>query len=308
MATHRKYLVLAKEEITQFTDPVPTAALNSILVKNVKFTPLKVESEDRGLVRDYFGNSEQIPVSEEAMIEFDVELQGSGTAATAPKWGVLLKGCGFSETVATDVQYSPVSAGFKFLTFYGYRDTGDAYKMTGCHGSVAIEMAAKKIPHLKFRFIGKYVPVAVGAFPGGSDFSGFKQPLASLPANTGTLTINGYAAKVSAFSMDMQTEVTHAVWMNNETIAPTDRKPKGALTVEAVSVGTNDYFAAVRAATLGAFTLTHGTAAGYKVKLDAPKMQLVDIAETEYMGALAFQFNTTFNPNAGNDEFKITTL
>ena len=49
------------------------------------------------------------------------------------------------------------------------------------------------------------------------------------------------------------------------------------------------------------------TAAGYKVKLDAPKLQLADVQEVEYAGALAFQFSTTFSPNAGNDEFKITT-
>ena len=306
MASPRKFLILAKEEVTQFTDPVPTPAANSILVKNLKITPLKVESEDRALIRDYFGNSEQIPVAEEAMIEFDVEMQGSGTAATAPKWGPLVKACGFGETVAADVAYSPVSTGFKFVTIYGYRD-GVLYKMTGCHGSLSVDMAAKKIPHLKFKFVGKYVPVSDAAIPGGSDFAGFKQPLASLPANTGTLTVDGYAAKVSAFTCDMATEISHAIWMNLETIAPVDRKPKGSITVEAVTVATKDYFAMVRAATLGVFTLTHGTAVGYKVKLDAPKMQLVDVNEVEYAGALAYQFNVTFSPSTGNDEFKITT-
>lgn len=306
MASPRKFLILAKEEVTQFTDSAPTAATNSILVKNLKVTPLRVESEDRALIRDYFGNSEQIPVMEEAMIEFDVEMQGSGTAATAPKWGPLVKGCGFSETVASDVQYSPVSTGFKYLTIYAYRD-GVLFKLLGAHGSLSINMAAKKIPHIHFSFVGKYSAVTDAAIPVGSDFSGFKQPLASLPANTGTLTLDGYAAKVSAFSMDMSTEVSHAIWMNNETLAPIDRKPKGSITVEAVTIATKDYFAMVRAATLGVFTLTHGTAAGYKVKLDAPKVQLVDIQEVEYEGALAYQFNTTFSPNAGNDEFKITT-
>ena len=132
-------------------------------------------------------------------------------------------------------------------------------------------------------------------------FTAWKAPLGSLPANTGTLTVDSYAAKVSAFSMDMSTEISHAIWMNNETISPIDRKPKGSITVEAIAVATKDYFAMVRAATLGVFTLTHGTAAGYKVKLDAPKLQLADVQEVEYAGALAFQFSTTFSPNAGND-------
>lgn len=307
MASPRKFLVLAKVETTQFTDAVPVAATNSVLVKNLKITPLRVESEARALIRSYFGNSEQIPVMEEAMIEFDVEMAGSGTAATPTGYGALLKACAFSETIATDVQYSPVSAGFSFVTIYGYRDTGDVYKMTGCSGSMSIDMAAKKIPHIHFKFIGKYVPVAAGSMPTGV-FTSFQQPKASTPTWTGTLSIGGYAAKVSAFSADMASEISHAMWMNNETITQVDRKPKGSITVEAVAVATHDYFADVRNATLQAFTLTHGTVAGNKVKLDAPKMQLVDIQEVEYSGALAFQFNVTFNPSSGDDEFKYTTF
>ena len=49
------------------------------------------------------------------------------------------------------------------------------------------------------------------------------------------------------------------------------------------------------------------TAAGFKVKLDAPKVQLANVEETEYSGSLAFKFGATFSPNTGNDEFKITT-
>lgn len=307
MASPRKFLILAKEEVTQFTDPVPTAALNSILVKNLRITPLRVESEDRALIRDYFGNSEQIPVFEEAVIEFDVEMAGSGTAATAPKYGPLLKACGFSETIALDVQYSPVSTGFKFITIYAYRD-GVLYKFSGSHGNVSVDMAAKRLPNYKFRFVGKYVAVTDAAIPGGSDFTGFKTPVASTPTWTGTLTLGGYAAKVAAFSADMQVEISHALWMNNETLAPIDRKPRGSVTVEAVTVASKDYWTAIRNATLEVFSLTHGMAAGFKVKLDAPKVQYVDIEETEFEGALAYKINLTFNPNTGNDEFKITTF
>ena len=69
MASPKKYLVLAKVETTQFTDATPTAALNAILAKDLKVTPLKVQSEARNLMRPYFGNSEQIPVVEEAAVE-----------------------------------------------------------------------------------------------------------------------------------------------------------------------------------------------------------------------------------------------
>ncbi|MCK7495178.1 MAG: hypothetical protein MZW92_31855 [Comamonadaceae bacterium] len=42
-------------------------------------------------------------------LTFDVEIKGSGAAGTAPELGVLLKGCGFGETVVavTSVTYAP---------------------------------------------------------------------------------------------------------------------------------------------------------------------------------------------------------
>jgi hypothetical protein len=182
------------------------------------------------------------------------------------------------------------------------------YKLTGAVGSVSMDLAAKKLPHYHFRFIGKYVAVSDAAIPSGSDFTGFQQPKASIPANTGTLTIDGYAAKVAAFSADMANQISHALWMNNETLAITDRRPTGSITVEAVTVATKDYFTLVRNSTLAAFTVTHGTVAGNKVTIAAPKVQLADIGETEFEGALAYQMGLTLNPNAGNDELTITVL
>lgn len=307
MASPRKYLILAKTETTQFTDAAPTPAANSILVKNLSVTPLETQTEDRNLARPYFGNSEQIPISEQAVIEFDVEMQGSGTAATAPKYGPLLKACGFAETVATDVQYDPVSSGFSYLTIWCYRD-GVLYKMTGAAGNLSIAMGAKKLPHFHFRFIGKYIAVTDAAIAAGSDFTGFKTPNPSTPTFTGTTTIGAYAAKLSELSIDMANQVNYALWMNNTSLAINDRKPSGSITVEAVTVATKNYFSELLAGGTQAFTLTHGTSAGYKVKLDAPAMQFTSIKETEFEGTLAYQLGITLNPTTGNNELKITTL
>lgn len=307
MPSPRKFLILAKSEVTQFTDPTPTPAANSILVKNLNVTPLAVETEDRNLVRPYYGNSEQIPVSTQAVIEFDVEMAGSGTAATAPKYGPLLKACGFSETTSTNVVYAPISSGFSYVTIYCYRD-GLLYKMTGCAGSVSIAMGAKRIPHFRFRFVGKYEAVTDAAIPGGSDFSGFKTPIASVPTNTGTVTIGAYAARLAELSIDLSNEVSYALWMNgNPALSIMDRKPKGTIVVEAVTVAAKNYFSDLLAGTQQAFTLTHGTVAGYMVQIDAPKMSISDIAEAEFEGALAFRMGVVLNPSAGNDEITITT-
>lgn len=307
MSSPKKFLVMAKVETTQFTDSVPVPGTNAILAKNLKVTPLRIESEDRNLMRPYFGNSDQIPVLEEALIEFDIEVAGAGAAGSIPKWDPLMRACGFSSTNSPGVSqvYAPISTAFEFITVYVYRD-GVLYKLLGAHGSMSAVFAAKKIPEFHFKFTGKYSAVTDAAIPGGADYSGFQQPKASIPTWTGTATINAYAAKMSALTIDMATDVAHAVWMNNETLTEVDRSPKGSITVEAVTVATSDYWTLVRNATLMVFTLTHGTAAGNKVKFDAPKMQLVDISEGDFMGALANTYSVALNPNTGNDELIIT--
>lgn len=307
MSSPRKYLILVKTEVTQYTDPVPTPAANSILCKNLNITPLRVESEDRNLMRPYYGNSEQIPIMEEAVVEFDVEYAGGGTPlGTAPKWGPLLLACGFAETVvaSTSVTYNPVSASIGSVTIYAYLD-GILCKITGAKGDVSIEAAAKKLPHFKFRFVGKYVAVSDAAIPGSSDFSAFQQPKAAIPANTGTTTIDGYAARVASVSMQMSNEISHALWMNAETNDIVDRKPRGTIVTEEVTVATKDYWTLVRNATLMALAWNHGTVAGNRLALTAPKLQLATVQRTTFENANALQFGVTYNPSVGNDEIAI---
>jgi hypothetical protein len=307
MASPRKLLIIAKTEVTQFTDPVPTPAANAILIKNPKFNPLKVETEERALIRSYFGNSDKIPVSEETMFEFDVEIAGSGSPLGTPApYGPLLMACGFAETIVavTSATYNPISTGQTFVTIYGYRD-GLLYKMTGCSGNVSFNFAAKKLPFMHFTFTGRYVPVTDAAIPAGAVYTAFKTPVASIPAKMGTVTIGGYAAKLSELTLDMSNTVTHAIWMNNETLGIMDRKPAGSLSVELVTVATHDYWTDVRNATNAAVVFTHGVTAGNIFKLTGPAVQLSTVDEYEYEGVLGLKFATVWNPVSGNDEVSI---
>lgn len=306
MASPRKFLILAKTEVTQFTDPVPTAGSNAILVKNLTINPLKVATEDRALIRSYYGNSEQIPISEEAEIQFDVECAGSGTAGLGAAYAPLLGACGFAETLVavTSATYNPVSTGQTFVTIYGYRD-GILYKMTGCAGNVTFNFSAKKLPFMHFTFTGKYVAVTDAAIASGAVYTGFITPVASIPAKMGTVTIGAYAAKMSEFTCDLANDVKHALWMNSETIGIMDRKPKGSVSVELVLVATKDYWSVVRNITPQAFVFTHGVTAGNIFEFTAPAMQLADVAEYEYEGTLGLKFTAVFNPSSGNDEIKV---
>jgi hypothetical protein len=100
----RKSIIGVKIESVYGTDSVPTAALNCIQVRNLKHTPLKVDTEKTETIQGYLGNTDSIPVMEEVVSEFEVLLAGSGTPATAPKWGPILRACAHSETIlAADV-------------------------------------------------------------------------------------------------------------------------------------------------------------------------------------------------------------
>lgn len=94
----RKRVILVKSEPTYGTDPVPTAA-DAVLCSNLDIIPLEGSSVERGFIRPYFGGSGSIRVENFSSLSFDTEIAGSGTAATAPEWGALLKASNFSETV-----------------------------------------------------------------------------------------------------------------------------------------------------------------------------------------------------------------
>lgn len=210
-----------------------------------------------------------------------------------------------SPVAGVSVVYNPISSAFEYLTLYVNRD-GRLGKLLGAAGNVTLNFAAKTLPFYHFTFTGKYTPVTDLALPGSPVYTAFQTPRASIPAWTGALTVDSFAAKVSAFNMDMANEVSHAVWMNQETLQITDRKPKGAITVESVLIAAKDYFNLVHASTLVAFNLVHGINGGNIVKVAAPKMQLIDHAEATFENVMADQFNAVFNPNTGNDEATIT--
>ena len=108
---NRRRLLASKIETTYATDPVPTGAANAILVSDLELTPQDADFADRALIRPYLGRSEQLPAGIRAMVKAGVELQGSGTAGTAPGWGPLLRACGFAETTLAAAVTGTATAG-----------------------------------------------------------------------------------------------------------------------------------------------------------------------------------------------------
>lgn len=306
----RKRTLLAKIETTYGVDPTPSGAANAILVRNLTIAPQETEFADRDLVRPYLGSSEQLPAAIMATAEFEVEMAGSGTLATAPAWGPLLRACGFAQTInaGVSVAYDPVSAAFESVTIY-FNVDGVLHKMLGARGNVSFEINAKQIPVFKFKLWGLYQTIADAAAP-TVDYTAWKKPVVVNTTNTTGLTVHGFASAVlSTLSCDLANNVVHRQLVGGESVIITDRKPQGSLTLEAVTVAAKDWWTIAKNATLGAFSVVQGSAAGFKVQLDMPTVQLIAPNYTDLDGIQMLQMGLRPVPGAtGNDEIKITVL
>ena len=135
MALTRKRLIQVKGEATYGTDSSP-AGTDALLVRNLEITPIEADVVSRDLIRNYLGNSPQLLANTRVSITFQVELAGSGTAGTPPRYGALLRACGLLEAVvaSTSVTYTPRSAGFESATIY-FNNDGIRHVLTGCRGT-----------------------------------------------------------------------------------------------------------------------------------------------------------------------------
>lgn len=301
----RNTAVLAKIQPVAGTDAVPTAAANAMQVSNLTVTPIEQETESRALYRPYLGNSEQMPVSNSAKMEFEVELAGSGTAGTVPAWGPLLRACFFTEVDgASDVTYTPRSTSAEMVSIYAVVDQL-LHRLVDGQGNVAFMLDARKLPKMKFTFTGLWLPVTDVAAP-TPDYTSFRKAIAVNKTNTPTFTLHGYAGAVESLTLDMKNQVNYRNRIGRESVDIGDRMPDGSVSMEMVSVATKDWLAAIQAGTTGSLHLVHGTTPGNIIDIAAPAVQLFRPRYGEDRGMLMLQADLALMPNAGNDEIVIT--
>jgi len=142
----RKRLILAETESQYGTDPSPGAA-DAVLVRDLSITPLQSDVVSRDLIRPYLGASEQLLANTRVECTFSVEMAGSGTAGTAPRYGSVLKACGMAETAVTPAVTGTADAGgANTITLENTASatdnayTGQIIRITGGLGSGAIAL------------------------------------------------------------------------------------------------------------------------------------------------------------------------
>lgn len=308
MKTRSRYL-LAKIETTYGTDPTPAAA-NAIITSNLKRRIYAGPTVSRENDRNALGARAQINTAPFVEYEFDVEMMGSGTLGTPPNYGVLLRACGFAQTItaSTKVEYLPVSASFESVS--AYYDRGSERQIAkGMRGTGGISFVASQMPKFNFKTTGFYqrpanqTPVTPAPTPN-------IEPLPVNKTNTPTCTLGAYNLILQSLTIDFGLQVTHTNLVNFEEVLIGEREMTGTLVCMAPHISTKDMFALAEShagASSSAFQLIHGPTPKI-VQLDSPALQITGIEETDINGEVGYSMPFRLLPSSGDDELKISFL
>lgn len=302
----RKRLILAKAEATYGTDSTP-AGTDAVLVRNLDVTPLSGDLVSRDLIRPYLGNYDQLIARTSVAISFEVELAGSGTAGTAPRYGAILKACGMSETIvaSTSVTYAPVSSSFSSVTIY-FNVDGVLHKLTGCRGDVTMSCAVGQIPTLKFSMTGVYNSPSDTAQPAVT-YSAQATPLVFRQGNSSAFSFFSYSGVLQSVEFNMANSIVYRELVGGTKEALiTDRKPAGTVMIEAPTITTKDFFTAALGTATGNLTFLHGTTAGNKVTFTASQVDVLNPTYQDQDSVMMLSVPYVATPTtAGNDEFSL---
>lgn len=301
--------VLLKPEVTLNTDPVPTGAANWFEARNVALTAFDPEKVDRNIEQAYMGRGGSVIAAAWSKLSFDIAMQGSGTAGTAPKWAPGMLACGFAETIVavTSAAYNLVSSAFGSATLYMNID-GTLYKFVGSRGEVKGKINAKGIPVLSFEFTSVYAAPVTSAMFTPITKTGWtvEDPVNSV--NTGKVTINAVDLAFSTLEWATGNKIERVSLPGPQLeVAIPDRAPTASITVLAPALATFDPYALANAGTNVALTNTHGTVAGKKIKTDL-KVIITSVAEDQIQGMLAYKLTMEPTPVSGNDEIAVTNI
>jgi len=310
---YRNRNVFSKIESVYATDPTPTGT-DAVLTSNLALTPYTGPTVSRNLNRSTLGGQSVVNTNPHAMVSFDVEVAGSGTATVVPAWSENMRACGMSVTPASPTSagqiYAPLSSSFPSITHWVWID-GQKQVLNGARGNMSIALNKGDIPKFSFNFTGRYSRPTYTAVL-SANVTDYSSPLAVTDTNTPTFTLGGSPLtdlRVESFSLDMQNNVIARNIINAEEIFITDRNPVGTVVFEATTA--KNWFASGIESHAGvttlAMNLVHGTVAGNRVKISAPAVQITNITENNSDGIFVYTCSLAFVPVSGNDEFTITT-
>jgi len=282
------------------------AGADAVPVQNLSFKP-STEMGERPNVSSSLSRWASVAGARSAVMEFDMELKGSGTAGTAPAFGKILKCCGFGETVVpvTSVTYLPASTSISSMTLAAYID-GKIQKIWGARGDVGLKLEKGKPGLLHFAFTGADFSDADGVMlTTGVSYESTKP----VPFMNSSFTVDSYAALVGTLEFKMNNSLALRPDVNtvsgHKSAVITERKPTLSMDPEEVLVATYDFFTKLKNGNEGALTCALTGTAGNIITITAPKVQFTGINPGDKSGICSLGIDCQLNRNAGDDELSI---
>ena len=301
----RKRLILAKKE-TQYGQSANPAGTDAVLVRNLDITPLDSDVVSRDLIRPYMGNSDQLLSQTRVRVTCEVELAGSGTAGTAPKFDPLLQACGMALTTvaSTSNTYAPVSSAFSSCSIV-YNIDGVQHLLTGCRGTWSMNCPLGQIPTLSFEMTGIYNSPTDTAQSAVTYVAA--TPLIFKEGNTSSFSLFSYSGCLSNVSFQMANQVIYRELIGcTKEVLITDRRPAGEVQIEAPTIATKDYFTLALGTTTGNLGFTHGTVAGNRAVFSSPQTDITNVTYADMDGVHMLNIPYVATPTtAGNNEVSL---
>lgn len=298
-------VILAKIESVYNTDPTPVAG-DAILVEDLSWQNEGLRMNERNTVRANIGKLKQIYGGRMMSVSFTCEIKGSGAAGTAPEVGVLLRACGFGETVvaSTSVTYEPASTGHESITIYFYRD-GKRFIVTGCRGNVSAAMETGAPGKLSFTFTGHVSAETDTAMITPTYDSTVPVALVNVP-----FAIGGYSAVINALNFDTTNTIAYPPDISATDgygeVRITMRDVNGSFDPEDTLVATNDWIGDLTAgSTMALDTGVIGSTAGNRYRVQMPVVYYRDVSPGDRDGVRTLEVTFGATESSGDDEVSI---
>ena len=269
MSLYRRSLVCSRGETTYGQTASTNGTDYLVTLADVSITPLSAESLNREILDGSFGSTLS-PLIARRKVEasIPIELSGSGTAGTAPKYSHLLLGSGMNLTTvsSTSNTYNLITAenlASSELMFFG---DGQRHQALGCRGGFEITFTAGEVPRITFNRTGIYVEPTNVPNPTPT-ISNQAAPVGFDAANTATATIGGLAVCVQSMTLTLEPELFFRDYAGcSKEVQIVNHVVSGTITiVRPADLATFNPYALCTNGTRQAITLTHGTAAGNRV-------------------------------------------
>ena len=291
------------------------ADTDALVILNPKYR-INRDVKDRGLIRPFLGGSDQLVGARRAILEFEVELAGTGVAGQTPAWGRLLRACAMTQGgfVGSRVEYTPQSTSLDSAAFRYIKD-GMAYTSRGCRGTVQLSLPAFDIPRLKFTFWGIDAAAQVLAMP-TFDYAPFRTPLVLLDASpvaaemrvgctyaNGAIT-GGAVVPSRGLEIDLGNKLSHLMLLGAEEIDVASREVTGSVSASVTAADEVAWRTAINSNQLTSVGFTWGPV-GSRVTVFMPSVQRIDPQEEDYEGRTLLKTELRLLPANGNDEIRV---